>query len=221
VTFFQGEEPLPSWTRITRTAKRAKLGVKHVLASSAIPIFFPAVEVDGDWYGDGCIRLGTPLSPAIRMGANRIVAIAVRHAPDPRPPIESSAPYPTPAEETGVLLDALFLDALETDVERALRINRTLSFIPDEVLASHVLPLRHVDLLVLRPSRDLGSLVLSTLDRFPAAVRHLFRGLGASDVTGWDLLSYLAFDGSYATRLLELGYEDTVARADEIRRFLA
>lgn len=221
VTFFQGHEYLVPWNRITRVAVRAKLGVQHVLASSAIPIFFPAVEIDGDWYADGCIRLATPLSPAIRMGAQRIVAIATRHAATAQPPSAARHPYPTAAEAVGVLLDALFVDALETDVERALRINHTLSFVPEDVRASHVIPLRQVDLLVLRPSQDLGSLVLTTIDHFPATVRHLFRGLGASDVAGWDLLSYLAFEGSYATRLLDLGFDDTVARADEIRRFLA
>jgi len=223
VTFFEGDASIAPWNRVTRVGLRAAIDFRHVLASSAIPVFFPAVEIDGDWYADGSVRLSTPLSPAIHMGAERIVAIAVRHEAEraagsaPREPVG----YPTLADTGGVLLNALLLDALESDVERTRRINLTLSLLAPEVRASQRTQLRNVDVLALRPSVDLGSLVMKTLERFPLVVRHLFRGLGASDVAGWDLLSYLAFDVAYTTRLLELGYEDTMVRADEIRAFLA
>ena len=163
------------------------------------------------------------------MGADRILAIAVRHAhaaetasPAPAPcGSPGGRPYPTPADTAGVMLDALFLDALEADVERTTRINQTLSLLAPEVLARHVTPLLPISVLVLRPSVDPASFVPAALPHFPASVRHLFRGLGASDTHGWDLLSYLAFEGVYTTRLLQLGYEDTIARADEVRAFLA
>ena len=129
-------------------------------------------------------------------------------------------PYPTTADTAGVVLDALFLDALEADVERTTRINHTLSLLSPEVLAQQRTPLVPVSVLVLRPSVDPASLVPAALAHFPATVRHLFRGLGASDAAGWDLLSYLAFEGLFTTRLMEVGYEDTLARADEIRAFL-
>jgi NTE family protein len=221
VTFFQGAEDIRPWSRISRIAVRTKLEVNHVIASSAIPLFFPAVEIDGAWYADGSVRLNTPLSPAIRMGARRIVAIAVRPAVEPSPTTKVTTRVPTPAEVAGVLLNALFVDSLEADAERALRINETVGLIPKDVLAEQVTPLRSIALLILRPSLDPQSLVLRTLDRFPAAVRHLFRGLGSSDDSGWELLSYLGFDGVYTTRLLELGYEDTLDRADDITAFLA
>lgn len=223
VTFFQGDASIGGWNRVTRVGVRSPIDFRHILASSAIPIFFPAVEIDGDWYADGSIRLSTPMSPAIHLGAERIVAIAVRHQASsvgvaaPHPPVA----YPTPADTGGVILNALFLDALESDVERTLRINQTLALLSPEVRASQRTPLRTVDVLILRPSVDLGTLVMKTLDRFPPMIRHLFRGLGASDVAGWDLLSYLAFDVAYTTRLLELGYEDTMVRADDLRAFLA
>ncbi|CAN5925274.1 patatin-like phospholipase family protein [soil metagenome] len=222
VTFFQGSPDLTPWNRVTRGGVRANLEVAHVLASSAIPLFFPAVCIGGEWYADGSIRLSTPLSPAIHMGAERIVAIAVR----PDAPVRGDgAPsaqnhYPTPAEAGAVMLDALFLDALESDVERTLRINQTLRFLSADAIARQVVPLRTVELLVLRPSRDPCELVLRAVERFPAALRYLFRGLGATSDNGWDLLSYLAFDGEYTTRLFELGYEDTLARAPEIAAFL-
>jgi NTE family protein len=224
LSFFQGSKRIEPWNRVTRRGVRAEIGVEHVMASSAIPLFFPAACIDGDWYADGCIRLATPLSPAIHMGAQKVLAIAVRHASAEgiialRPACASAAEarvYPTPADTAGLLLNALFLDALESDVERATRINETLRFVPPGATR-----LRPIELLVLRPSVDPASLVLSTINRFPLAVRHLFRGLGASDDRGWDLLSYLAFEGTFLTRLLDLGYDDTDARADEIRAFFA
>jgi NTE family protein len=221
VTFFEGAPDLAPWTRVTRIGVRAELSSDHVLASSAIPLFFPAVEIAGEWFADGSIRLGTPLSPAIRLGADRIVAIAVRQADVGGPPVPNPpSGYPSPAQTGGVLLNALFLEALESDIERTLRINHTLSLIPDDVFARKVTQLRPIEVLVLRPSRDPSSLVLRTIERFPATVRHLFRSLGASDDSGWDLLSYLGFDGVYTTRLFELGYEDTLRRRDEISAFL-
>lgn len=224
VSFFEGAAATLPWSRVTRIGVRARLGVEHVMASAAIPAFFPAVCIDGEWYADGSIRLGTPLSPAIRMGARRILAIAVRHvrpgAAAPAPTLTVPPPYPTAADTAGVVLDALFLDALEADVERTTRINHTLSLLAPEILAQQKTPLVPVSVLVLRPSIDPASLVPAALAHFPAAVRHLFRGLGASDTAGWDLLSYLAFEGVFTTRLMEVGYEDTLARADDIRAFL-
>jgi NTE family protein len=222
VTFFEGAEAIKPWNRVTRLGVRTKLEICHIMASSAIPIFFPAIPIEGEWYADGSIRLATPLSPAVRMGAEKILAIAVRPSRDAVPPLPTAVlpAYPTAAEAAGVLLDAMFLDALESDVERASRINQTLKFLSPDVRAKNVVPLKPVELLVLRPSRDPGALVLRTLDRFPAPLRYMFRGLGASGDAGWELLSYLAFDGAYTARLCELGYEDTMARADEIRAFL-
>jgi NTE family protein len=230
VTFFEGASTIVPWARATRIGVRADIGVDHVMASSAIPMFFPAVCIGDSWYADGCIRLSTPLSPAIHMGARKIVAIAVRDAAaggehaettTPLAPSEHLPPYPSTADTAGLLLNALFLDALEADVERTRRINQTLSLITPEVRATRATALEHVDVLLLRPSVDPASLVLATLEHFPIAVRHLFRGLGASDTTGWDLLSYLAFEGVYTTRLMQLGYDDALAQADAIRAFMA
>jgi len=128
--------------------------------------------------------------------------------------------YPTVADTAGLLLNALFLEALESDVERLERINSTVDLLPRAVVAKHSTLLRRIPILVLRPSTDLGELVMQTLDRLPYLLRHLFRGLGATDKSGWDLLSYLGFDGEYTSRLLALGYSDVMGRGAEIAAFL-
>lgn len=221
VSFFEGDASIAPWSRVTRIGERAHIRHEHVLASAAIPLFFPAVEIESEWYADGSLRLSTPLSPVIHMGARKILAIAVRHAAcgEPHTHVRPSG-YPSTAETAGVLLNALFLDALESDVERATRINQTLALLPPGMIAARRTQLAPLEILVLRPSIDLAALVLETLKHFPATVRHLFRGLGASDTAGWDLLSYLAFEHQYTRRLVDLGHQDTVGRADEIREFL-
>jgi NTE family protein len=224
VTFFDGAASIDPWTRSTRIGIRQRLTVDHVMASSSIPFFFPAVSIGGTYYADGCVRLTAPLSPAIHMGADRILAIGVRYprVPDPA----SSAPqgrddrYPATADTAGLLLNALFLEALESDVERMERINRTVDLLPAAVIARHATSLRRIPILVLQPSRDLGELVMQTLDRLPYLLRHLFGGLGVTGKVGWDLLSYVAFDAEYTSRLLSLGYSDVKARAAEIAAFL-
>ena len=128
--------------------------------------------------------------------------------------------YPATADTAGLLLNALFLEALESDVERLERINRTVDLIPSVAIAKRATPLRRIPILVLQPSRDLGELVMQTLDRLPYLLRHLFRGLGVTGKSGWDLLSYVAFDAEYTARLLSLGYADVKARAGEIASFL-
>ncbi|HXX69392.1 MAG TPA: patatin-like phospholipase family protein [Polyangiaceae bacterium] len=227
VTFFDSDTPIEPWVRTTRLGVHAKIRPEHALASAALPIFFPPVNVDGRFFGDGCIRLRAPLSTAIHLGAERILAIGIRSSPptgdDPgegngTDRVNASAPALTLAEIGGVLLNALLLDGLELDVERLERINRTIELIP----ASHrsAQPLRTVPLTVLRPSRDLGRLASELLHRVPLPVRHLLRGLGATDHVGWDLLSYLFFDRAYTSKLLDLGYEDTIAQRETVQRFL-
>ncbi len=224
VTFFDGVASIDPWVRSTRIGVRQSLTIDHLMASSSIPFFFPAVPIDGTYYADGCIRLNSPLSPAIHLGADRILAIGVRY---PRAPaLATSLPaaradaYPATADTAGLLLNALFLEALESDVERLERINRTVDLIPSATIAKRATSLRRIPILVLQPSRDLGELVMQTLDRLPYLLRHLFRGLGVTGKSGWDLLSYVAFDAEYTARLVALGYSDVKARAREIASFL-
>ncbi len=220
VTFFEAGASVQPWTRSTRIGVRARISAAHVMASAAIPVFFPPVAIHGSVFGDGCIRMHYPMSPAIHLGADRIVAISQRHL---RPPAETAArearanpPTMPMSEIAGVLLNAVFLDSLDSDLERLERINRTLQLVPRSKLENGDLDVRPLPALVLRPSLDLGKLATDEYHRFPAMLRYFLKGIGASGHAGEDLLSYLAFEPIYVKRVMDLGYADTIARRDEI-----
>jgi NTE family protein len=223
VTFFEGAADIQPWTRSTRIGIRERLTLDHVMASAAIPVFFPPVRLDRTFYGDGCVRMNYPMSPAIHLGADRIVAISVRHLSAPAETADEEANAKTDilplSEIAGVLLNAVFLDSLDSDLERMQRINRTLALIPRERLGRAELDVRAIPALVLRPSQDLGKLACDEYHRFPAMLRYLLKGIGATGHAGEDLLSYLAFEPIYIQRVMDLGYSDTIGRRPEIEEF--
>jgi NTE family protein len=223
VTFYDGAPSIEPWARSARLGRRVDLALEHVLASSSIPIFFKPVPSSGSYWGDGGVRLGTPLSPAIHLGADRILAIGIRYArPDERvyQLNEGGALGEiTLADIGGVLMNALFLDALDSDVERLQRINQTVDLLSSEKTVQHPAKLRKIPLLAIKPSRDLGSLAADQFKNFPWVLRHLLRGTGAGKDKGWDMVSYLAFDRSYTSKLIEVGREDALKLREEILRF--
>ncbi|HXJ37587.1 MAG TPA: patatin-like phospholipase family protein [Candidatus Eisenbacteria bacterium] len=216
VIFLDGSADLPSWTRRRWRIERTAIAVDHLLASSAIPIFFPSVAIDGRHYGDGSIRNTAPLSPAINLGAQRIIAIGVSGPP---PPSLAPGPVevPTVAQIAGVLLDAVMLDAIEVDVEHSERVNASVVTYP--VIGTGD-GFRRIDVLWLRPSVLVRELASELADRIPPAVRYLLRGLG-SEAQITELASYLLFDEAFCGRLLDLGREDVAADRDRIARFFA
>jgi NTE family protein len=222
VTFFEGAAEIEPWLRSTRMGIRQRITHEHVMASAAIPVFFPPVALHGSYYGDGCVRMTYPLSPAIHLGADRVVAVSVRHMRTPEETLAREALARTDhmplSEIAGVLLNAVFLDSVDSDLERLNRTNRTLELVPPE--KRDKLEMRPVPALALRPSQDLGKLAADEYDKFPAMLRYLLRGIGASGHSGEDLLSYLAFEPNYVRRVMDLGYTDTMARRDEIEEFL-
>jgi NTE family protein len=224
VTFFEGAGEIKPWTRSTRVGVRARINLDHIMASAAIPVFFPPVPIGGSFYGDGCVRMHYPMSPAIHLGAERIVAVSQRWLRSPSETAEREARAKTAAmpmsEIAGVLLNAVFLDSLDSDLERLDRVNRTLALVPRERLRNGDLDVRVIPALVLRPTQDLGAMAEDQYRRFPAMLRYLLKGIGATGAAGEDLLSYLAFEPVYVNRLMDLGYEDTLARKDEIAEFL-
>jgi NTE family protein len=217
-TFVHGALEAPAWKRAGRIGRAARIGVDHVLASSALPLVFPPVCIDGEYYGDGSIRQTAPLAPAIHLGANRLIVLAVRYTGYPGSGQAGNGGRPQPAQVLGTLLNAVFLEALDADAERLERVNRWLarSSAPDP----HPEGLRPVQLFVLRPSRDLGQLAGDLMHYLPSAVRFVARGLGSGRLQGNDFLSYLLFERPYIDRLLELGRSDALAQWDGIARLL-
>jgi NTE family protein len=217
ISFIQGREPLQLWDRQLRKSERALLRTEHVLASSAIPLFFPPVDVDGRFFGDGCLRNQAPLSPAIHLGANRLFVIGVRKQP-PTSEIEATSTVrPSLGRVISVLLNAILLDGVDWDIERLARINRTLALVPSEKRATH--GLRPIEFLWISPSEDIGKMAQGEAWRLPRMIRFLIRGLGpANQASG--LISYLLFDPTFCSRLTEMGYKDAMAKRSEIEKFL-
>jgi NTE family protein len=222
ISFFDGVPELEPWVRSTRIGVRAPMTVEHVMASSAIPVFFPPVQLEGALYGDGCIRLTSPLSPAIHLGSDRIVAIGIRYFRTHDQTLELNQSVRRDelsiAEIGGVLLNAVFLDSLETDIERMERINATIGMLHEDHRSKT--QLKTIPVLALRPSQDLGQLARGCLKEFPTLIRFLLKGVGAKEDKGWDLLSYLAFERAYTSQLIELGYNDTIRKKDMIAEFM-
>ncbi|MEX2571152.1 MAG: patatin-like phospholipase family protein [Gemmatimonadota bacterium] len=216
VTWVQGRD-IETWERPMRRAIKTKIGVPHIMASAALPIFFPAVQIGQAWYGDGGMRLSAPLSPALHLGAHKILAISNRYV---RSRAEAGrvevVGYPPPAQVLGVLYNAIFLDLIDQDAVRLERMNAILRRLPEADREG----MRVVELLVQRPSRDLGRLARYYEPRLPSTFRFLTRGWGTRQTTSPDILSMLMFQPDYIRRLVELGEADAEARAAEIDAFL-
>ncbi len=218
VVFLQAPDDVPLWTRRRWRIERTTIRVEHLLASCAIPIFFPPVAIDGRWFGDGSIRNTAPLSPAIHLGADRIVAIGVS-GPQPPQARRGARAAPTIAQIAGVLLDAVMLDAIEVDVEHSERVNTGVLHCPTADEDARY-PFRYVDVLWLRPSRQVRDLAARFAHRIPGVVRYLMRGLG-SDASVTELASYFLFDSRFCAALVDLGAQDVAAERARIERFFA
>ena len=219
VSFFQGRAGLEGWRRSQRIGAPAAITLDHLMASSAIPFIFPAVHLNREWFGDGSMRQVAPVSPAIHLGAERILVIgAGRMADETERP--SSSSYPSLAQIAGHALSSIFLDSMSVDLERMSRINRTLTLIPESVRRNGEVSLRPIEVLVIAPSQRLDHLAARHAQALPWPVRSLLRGIGAMNANGGALTSYLLFEQAYTRALIELGYADTLARSEEVRRFL-
>ena len=224
-TFYETAGDVQPWTRTQRLAVPARLTHKHLLASSAIPFIFPAAELEHDghlgWYGDGSMRQTAPLSPAIHLGAQRVLIIGAGRMHEPAGRQVVNTGYPTLAQIAGHALSSIFLDALATDIERLQRINRTLALLPED--AKLGTPLRPMNALVIAPTQRLDEIASRHQASLPAPVRALLRGVGVSgqgrDARGAALASYLLFEAPYTRELMALGEADTLSRRDEVLAF--
>ena len=216
VLWVQGQG-VKEWERPTRRSRLATLTVEHVLASSALPIVFPAVQIGSHWFGDGGIRLAAPLSPALHLGAGRILAISTRHSPTAR---QANRPtvtgYPPPAQVAGVMMNSVFLDLLDDDAHRLETINRLLAGLPPEERGG----MRPVRLLTVRPSVDLARLANRYEPQLPKAFRFLTRSLGTRQIEAPDFLSMIMFQPDYLAELIRVGEEDAETREGELAALL-
>lgn len=221
VTFFQGRPELQSWKRARRIGIATPITLEHVIASSALPFIFPPMHINREYFGDGSMRQIAPVSPALHLGANRLLVIGVgrqlQERPLERAKIDS---HPSLAQIAGHALNSIFLDSLESDLERLQRINRTIEMIPAEVLDRAAYPLQHVDFRLLSPSVELERIAIHHAHALPRTIRILLSTVGAMRQSGSNLLSYLLFEKSYCRALIQLGYQDTMARKDDLLAFL-
>ncbi len=216
ISFYQAQASQQPWSRNRRAGVSATLSVDHILASAALPFLFPARRLGQQFYGDGGIRMNAPLSPAIHLGANRLLIIGTRdETPIPEP--AKLPDYPAAGELGGYLLDTIFMDTTRADLSRLQRINETLALIPEgQRSASN---LRCIEALEIKPSQDLSAVTAEHAENIPRSVRTLLKVIGGWG-KDWRMPSYLLFEREYTTCLIDLGYQDAMAQADEIITFM-
>lgn len=219
ISFFQAHPEVADWHRAQRIGTRTQIGLEHLLASSAIPFVFPAVRIHREYFGDGSMRQLAPISPAIHLGAEKVLVIGAGRRREALPR-EKSDGYPSLAQIAGHALSSIFLDGLAVDIERMERINRTVAAIPAAVREQAGIQLKQLDTLVIGPSQRLDEMAAEHAAALPWPVRALLTGVGAMNRRGGALTSYLLFEKAYTRRLIELGYADTLAQASAVGVFL-
>jgi NTE family protein len=216
VIWVQGSD-IQNWERPNRRSRKTAITVEHIMASAALPLFFPAIRLHDGWYGDGGIRMVTPCSPAIHLGARRILAVSNRYRGNIQEADQTLIRgYPPPAQIAGQLMQAMFLDDLDRDGLNLQRLNDLLAIVSPE----HRRGLRPIELVVIRPSQDFGRLAAEFEPQLPWLFRHLTRSLGSRETASPDLLSLLMFQADYIARLMEIGEADADAATDRIDELL-
>jgi len=219
VTFFQGVSSLQPWQRARRIGVPMPITLDHLLASSALPFIFPPVHINREYFGDGSMRQIAPVSPALHLGADRLLVVGVGRQQQ-QPERVRAETHPSLAQIAGHALNSIFLDSLEVDLERLQRINRTIEMVPQETLERSNYPLHQVEFRVITPSEELERIAVTHAGELPLTIRALLHMVGAMRRSGANLLSYLLFERSYCRALIRLGYQDTIARKDELTAFL-
>jgi len=216
VSFFESKAGCTPWSRMRRSGEPAILSLDHLMASVAVPFLFPPVLMGDEYYGDGAMREANPFSAAIHLGAERLLVIGTRnesHAPTPAPPL-----CPTFGQIFGYMLDSLFTDGMYADLERLSQVNEIVSRLGPVTMEG--VRLKHIDMLVILPSRDLSEIARNHVKSLPRALRILLRTMGAMNTGGGQLMSYLLFQDTYTRELIALGYEDGMRRSQDLLDFI-
>ncbi len=222
MAFFQAHPTVRAWSRTRRVGVRQALHLDHLMASIAVPMIFPPVLLGDEYFGDGAMRQATPLSPAIHLGADRILVIGVRNEmADPVPDTAASREFPSFAQIAGYMLDTLFLDGLYVDLERMTRINRLIDSVPPDKRTGAFTRMKPIDTMLVVPSRDLREIASRHRRAMPLPVRTLLRGLRGESANASRLLSFLLFEEEYTRELIDLGYNDAMRIRDELRDFIS
>jgi NTE family protein len=217
VSFFHGSDDIPEWTRAQRLGRRAELTLDHLMASVAIPLLFPPMTLSQEYFGDGAMRQLNPLSPAIHLGANRLLILGVRARREAGVAVTHLPEVtPTPGQIFGYMLDTLFTDQIYGDLEQVERINQLVRAAPAAAPG-----LRTVDTLMLAPSVDPREVAARHSDSMPRGLRALLRVIGAADAEGGQLASYLMFEAPYTRELIELGYRDAMEARSALVAFMS
>ncbi len=219
VTFYQGQGNIEPWARHRRHGVPARLRIEHLMASSAIPLLFPPVRLNHEYFGDGAVRQAAPISPALHLGAERVLVIGVRSQMQETQSIPLTARPPTLAQIGGHLLNSTFIDNLESDLELLERLNMLGEMFPAEDRKKH-LGLSPVEVLLISPSKNIDDIAARHRHQLPASIRLFLRGPGAMRASGGGVLSYLLFERGYCNELIELGYQDAMGKKAELLAFL-
>lgn len=215
VTFVQGQDALPAWDKGRKHSERTTIFTDHIMASSAIPLLFPPSQIDGRFFGDGAVRNHAPCSPVIYLGAQKLLVIGVRRqtqtAHEQR--AHSNTAAPSVARVINTILNGALLDAVEQDVERLTRLNDYARILPPEM--GQKIGLKPLDYLFISPSADIGEMAVQKAHKLPRLIRYLLKGLGSLEDAS-ELISYLLFDSSFCTDLIEVGYKDGLAKKEEL-----
>lgn len=215
ITFFQGNDA-KEWRRAKRCGQKTLLGIHHLLASAAIPLVFPSVRIHQHYYGDGSVNQLSPLSAPIHLGADKILIIGLEQ-PRAQDLTYAMPHHPGLATVAGHLLDTIFSDTLNADLERMHRINKTI-----DTLNAHQIPtdLKKVDSFLINPSVNFNQIASQHFLQLPMAVRSLLRLTGITQHSESSLTSYLLFEKSYTKRLIEIGYQDAMQQMPQLLEFL-
>lgn len=220
VTFYQGARNVLPWKRAQRVGVPARIGVKHLVASASIPFIFPATKLNREYFGDGSMRQMAPISPALHLGAEKVLIIGVHKIADALPERVRVAGYPPLAQIAGHVMNSIFVDSLEVDLERLHRINKTIKLIPPEALNGNISSLKPIESMLISPSEEINGIAQQHAMALPRVMRFLYRAVGAMGPNGSTLLSYVLFEAPFCRALIDLGYSDTIRQKDEILKFI-